>query len=223
MSFNDVLKKSFVQTTADNLSRGGVFLALFIACLIAIYIFCVYRVITKKSFYNRNFNISLVALAIITTAIILSIQSSVVISLGMVGALSIVRFRTAIKEPMDLVFLFWSISIGIICGAGLFEIALIMSLILTMAIFILDRLPIAKVPVMLIVDSTNIDSEEEIKEIVEQYSSYVKIKARNMSQERLNMVIEVKIKEEADCIRDINALDGVYGVSLIAQDGEATF
>ncbi len=224
MGFNDVLKKSFVETTADNMSRGGIILALMVACLIAIYIFCVYRVITRKAFYNRNFNISLVALAIITTAIILSIQTSVVISLGMVGALSIVRFRTAIKEPMDLVFLFWSISVGIICGAGLFELAIATSLILTLVIIGLDKLPMAKVPMMLIIDSEDIDAEEEIIDIVEKYSTYQKVKSRNVNADNLNMVIEVRIKEDAaDCVREIHALEGMRNVSLISQDGEATF
>lgn len=223
MGFDDVLKKSFVQSTTENISRGGVLLALVVACLIALYVFCVYRMITRKAFYNKNFNISLVALAIITTAIILSIQSSVVISLGMVGALSIVRFRTAIKEPMDLVFLFWSISVGIICGAGLFEIAIAASLFLTVVIIGLNRLPVARVPMMLVVDSGNIEGEEEIMEILEKYSSHIKVKARNMNPESLNMVIEVRVKEEAGCIREINALEGMNHVSLVSQDGEVTF
>lgn len=223
MGFNDVLKKSFVQSTADNMSTGGIILALMIACLIAVYIFCVYRVITRKAFYNRNFNISLVALSIITTAIILSIQSSVVISLGMVGALSIVRFRTAIKEPMDLVFLFWSISVGIICGAGLYILAIAASILLTIVIIGLDKLPIAKVPMMLIIDSEDIDVEEEIIDIIDKYSSYCKVKSRNMNADNLNMVIEVRIKDEADCVKEIHELEGMRNVSLISQDGEATF
>lgn len=223
MGFNDVLKKSFVQTTTENLSMGGVILALIVACLLAIYIFCVYRAMTRKTFYNRNFNISLVGLALITTAIILSIQSSVVISLGMVGALSIVRFRTAIKEPMDLVFLFWSISVGIICGAGLFEIAIMVSVLLTIVILLLEKLPVSKVPMILVLDSSDIDSEETIMEVIEKYSSHIKVKSRSMNTDSLNMVIEVRIKEEAECIREINALSGMNHVSIVSQDGEVTF
>ncbi|TCL58420.1 uncharacterized protein DUF4956 [Kineothrix alysoides] len=223
MGFNDVLKKSFIQVTADSMNRGDVLLSIGVACLIAVYIFTIYRVMTRNSFYNKNFNISLVALAIITTAIILSIQSSVVISLGMVGALSIVRFRTAIKEPMDLVFLFWSISIGIICGAGLFEIAIATSLFLTAIILFLDKIPMAKTSMMLVVDSDNIEAEDDIMEVVRKYSPNVRVKSRNMSAEFLNMVVEVRIKEEAQCIREVNALKGINNVSLISQDGEVTF
>ena len=104
-------------------------------------------------FYSKNFNISLAVMSLITAAIILAMQSNLVISLGMVGALSIVRFRTAIKDPMDLAFLFWSISIGIICGAGLYEIALVTSVGVTVFILVLDMLPVGKAPICLLYTS----------------------------------------------------------------------
>ena len=222
MGFSDVLKKSFVQAATESMSRGDAIAALAAACVIAVYIFFIYRIMTRKTFYNKNFNISLVALALITTAIILSIQSSVVISLGMVGALSIVRFRTAVKEPMDLVFLFWSISVGIICGAGLFEIAIFASLLITAAIMALDRFPSTKAPMLLVVDSADLDSEKQIMETLE-YSSHSKVKARNMDAEKLNMVIEVRVKEGAECIREISRISGVKNVSMVSQEGEVTF
>lgn len=223
MDFRGILKESFIQTTIGNINRGDVILALIAACLISVYIFFIYRFITKGKFYNKNFNISLVALALITTAIILSIQSSMVISLGMVGALSIVRFRTAVKEPMDLVFLFWSISVGIICGAGLFEIAILASLLITAAITALHYLPMAKTSMILIVDSLNLDGEEEIMDIVEKYSPHSKVKSRGMEEKNLNLVIEVKIENRAECIREINRLEGVRYVSMVSQEGEVTF
>ncbi len=145
------------------------------------------------------------------------------ISLGMVGALSIVRFRTAVKEPMDLVFLFWSISVGIICGAGLFEIAIFASLLITAAIMALDRFPSTKAPMLLVVDSADLDSEKQIMETLEEYSSHSKVKARNMDAEKLNMVIEVRVKEGAECIREISRISGVKNVSMVSQEGEVTF
>ena len=115
----DLIMKSFLEGYATSeLNVGTMFFCMGIAAAIGLYIFLIYKLVNKNSFYNRNFNISLIALTVITAAIILTIQSNIVVSLGMVGALSIVRFRTAIKYPMDLVFLFWSISVGIICGAG---------------------------------------------------------------------------------------------------------
>ena len=119
MSFKDIFKKSFLEGFATAELTGRVILAaLGIAAVLALYIFFfVYRIMTRKTFYSRNFGIALVGVALITAALILTMQSSVVISLGMVGALSIVRFRTAIKDPLDLMFLFWSISVGIIYAA----------------------------------------------------------------------------------------------------------
>ena len=118
MKFAEVLKKSFLEGYgAVSIDFATIVTCMAITVLVAAYIFMVYRMLNRKAFYNRNFNLSLIALAVITAAVILTIQSNIVISLGMVGALSIVRFRTAVKDPMDLVFLFWSISAGIICGA----------------------------------------------------------------------------------------------------------
>ena len=142
MNFKSIFKNSFLEAFAQNeVSAGEVTVILLSTCVIALYIFLVYRMITRKTFYSKNFNISLAALSLITAIVILTVQSNIVLSLGMVGALSIVRFRTAIKDPMDLVFLFWAISVGIACGAGMLEIAVIGSLVLTALIFVLDRLP----------------------------------------------------------------------------------
>ncbi len=122
-SIRDIIKKSFLEGySANDINIKTVVIALLITAVIAFYIFMLYRVMCRKTFYSKTFNMSLVGVALITTAIIITIQSSIVVSLGMVGALSIVRFRTAVKEPMDLMFLFWSISTGIMCGAGLAEL-----------------------------------------------------------------------------------------------------
>ena len=108
MSFQDVFRKSFLEGYASlDIQIGEILLCMVCTLLLSIYIFHVYKMLNKNSFYNKNFNLSLIALALITAAVILTIQSNIVVSLGMVGALSIVRFRTAIKEPLDIAFLFW--------------------------------------------------------------------------------------------------------------------
>lgn len=142
MNFSDVIKKSVLEgfSYAD-LSTAKIITTLLITFLIAVYIFFVYKKITKSAFYFKNFNVSMAIISVVTAGIILAMQSSIVISLGMVGALSIVRFRTAIKDPMDLLFLFWSIGTGIICGAGLYKIAIILAVLVTVGILILDMLP----------------------------------------------------------------------------------
>ena len=196
---------------------------LFVTALLALYIFAIYRLVTRKVFYSKNFNIALAALSLITAAIILAMQSNLVISLGMVGALSIVRFRTAIKDPMDLVFLFWSISIGIICGAGLYEVALVTSVAVTVFILVLDMIPVSRAPMMLVVNSSKMDDEQTVLDVVRKYAKSYKVKSRNLSKGRLDMVVELRVKDESGLVSEVAALDGMIGASLIAHDGEVTF
>jgi uncharacterized membrane protein YhiD involved in acid resistance len=163
-------------------------------------------------------------MSLITTAIILTIQSSVVVSLGMVGALSIVRFRTAIKEPMDLVFLYWAISVGIICGAGLSEIAIILSIVVTLAVLILSRIPLGNAPMILVVNAVNDkETNKAIRQIVRKYSRFYSEKSRNISGGQLNLVIELAVKSDDGLTGDLSSLKGVHSVSLLSHDGEVTF
>ncbi len=224
MSTKDILKNSFLESiAAADVTPQEIFLVMFITTVLALYIFCIYRVLTRKTFYNKSFNITLAALALITAGVILTIQSSIVVSLGMVGALSIVRFRTAVKDPMDLAFLFWAISIGIICGARLYVIAVIVSIFLTILFFVLDKLPVAKAPKILVVDADGMDAEDKILEVVERLAGYYRVKSRSLSAEQLDMVVELRVKEEKELVKGINGLEGVRAVSLLAHDGEVTF
>ncbi len=145
------------------------------------------------------------------------------ISLGMVGALSIVRFRTAIKDPMDLVFLFWSISVGIICGAGLFEVALLTCLVVTVLVLILENIPSSRAPMMLVVNLSDTQSEAEVLQVVKKFSRFHKVKSRNISGGSMDMVVEVRVKEESAFVKEVSGLDRVQAVSLISHDGEVTF
>ena len=224
MSFKDVFKKSFLEGYAGNeITTLTVIVALAIACALALYIFLVYRIMTRKTFYSKNFNISLAGVTVITTAIILTMQSSIVLSLGMVGALSIVRFRTAIKDPMDLMFLFWSISVGIICGAGLSQIAIILSLVVTGGIFVLNYLPVAKAPMLLVVNAEKVDIMEEVQSVVNEFSKHSKVKSRNMTARSLDMVIELRTSQGDDLIKKVMGIEGVVSASLLSHDGETTF
>ena len=177
----------------------------------------------KKIFYSKSFNIALAVIAVVTAAIILAVQSSIVISLGMVGALSIVRFRTAVKEPMDLCFLFWSIAVGICCGARVMEVAFILSALLTILVVILNMLPVGRAPMILVMNLKDIKEESEVIERVKKYARYYKIKSRNISMMKCNMVIELRVKDGHDMVRDIASLDAIDSVSLISHDGEVTF
>lgn len=224
MTFSEIFKKSFLHGFAStDITIYTSAVAMLITSVLALYIFVVYRVLTRKTFYSKNFNISLAAIALITAGIILTIQSSIVVSLGMVGALSIVRFRTAIKDPMDLVFLFWAIAIGIICGVGLAEIAIMMSLILTVGIFVLNGLPVARAPWILVVNTTNLYGEGEIMEVVHTYVKHAVVKSRNTTKTSLDLIIELRTDAGGELVSQITELESVVSASLIAHDGEVTF
>ena len=224
MGFKDVFKKSFLEGfNGMDITTAKIAATLFVTALLALYIFAIYRLVTRKVFYSKNFNIALAAMSLITAAIILAMQSNLVISLGMVGALSIVRFRTAIKDPMDLVFLFWSISIGIICGAGLYEVALVTSVAVTVFILVLDMIPVSRAPMMLVVNSSKMEDEQTVLDVVGKYAKSYKVKSRNLSKGRLDMVVELRVKDESGLVSEVAALDGMIGASLIAHDGEVTF
>ena len=224
MSVSDVFKKSFLEGFSSyDIGTTAAVAVMLTASLFALYIFLVYRLLTRKTFYSKTFNISLAGITLITAAVILTIQSSIVVSLGMVGALSIVRFRTAIKDPMDLMFLFWSITVGIICGVGLAKIALILSIALTVGILILDRLPVAKAPQILVVRSSDRDSEASIMEIVNRHSRSSTVKSRNMTEVSLEMIVELRTDAGSELLRELLALEPVSSASLLKHDGEVTF
>ena len=224
MSTNDILKKSFLNSiSSSDITVQDVIVVMILTAVLAVYIFFIYRVLTRKTFYNKAFNISLAAMAMITAAIILTIQSSIVVSLGMVGALSIVRFRTAIKDPMDLVFLFWAISIGIICGARLYAIAIVASLFVTAMLMLLDLIPVAKVPKLLVINADGLDTENAVMAVVKKYSSYSRVKSRNLTDKQLDLVIELRVKEEQQMLGQLSGIEQIRSVTLLEHDGEVTF
>ena len=223
MSFKDIFKKSFLSQFNSDLSTTSIVMALLITAIIAIYIFAVYRVVCRKAFYSRSFAISLPVIAMITASVIIAVQSSIVISLGMVGALSIVRFRTAVKDPMDLAFLFWSISVGIICGATLYEVAIEASILITLVMLGLHYVPNAKPALILLVNGTNADVQEAVKRVLEENTSWYRIKSRNVSASGMDMIVELKTKQEDTLAQKILAIPGVENATLMTHDGEVTY
>ncbi|MBO5485185.1 MAG: DUF4956 domain-containing protein [Lachnospiraceae bacterium] len=220
MSFNDAIKKSVLEgfSYAD-LSTTKIMTTLIITFAIALYIFFVYKMVTKSAFYFKSFNISMAIISVVTAGIILAMQSSIVISLGMVGALSIVRFRTAIKDPMDLLFLFWSIGTGIICGAGLYKIAIILAVLVTIGILILDMLPVRISPYLLIINADSKEIEDSVLELVKSKGAY-KMKSKNITAKGMDMILEVKTKNDKELIDQLSELKGITSVSLLAHNGE---
>lgn len=219
---NAVKRTLFDGYTSMELQTTDIAICLILTTVIAVYIYFIYKQINKNSFYNKNFNMSLVALAIVTAAVILTIQSSIVVSLGMVGALSIVRFRTAIKDPMDLVFLFWSITVGIICGAGHSIIAIIASAIITVVVFSFANSNGGKPHMVLLVNSDTYEAENDIMKIIQKYCQSYRVKARNLTKNHLDMAIEVKVSEQGELLKALLEMEHVYSASLVDHDGDVT-
>ena len=221
MGLIDLLKKAFMEGYAtSSITIGTVLMCIGCTMLIAIYIYFIYKMVNRNSFYNKGFNISLVIIAVITAAIILTIQSNIVVSLGMVGALSIVRFRTAIKDPMDLAFLFWSISAGIICGAGFAGIAVVASLFVTLLIILFSASFKAASTLVLVVNADSHERENEIMKVVGEFCKYSRTRARNVSKSDMNIAIEVKTGKPSELIAKLMEKDYVSDASLVENDSE---
>lgn len=223
MSIKDILQKSFMEGYASmNLQVSDMIVCILCTAVIATYIFFVYKGINKNSFYNKNFNMSLIALAVITAAIILTIQSNIIVSLGMVGALSIVRFRTAVKDPLDLVFLFWAISVGIICGAGYALIAVMASIVVSLVVILQTGAKAMKGASILVINAKSYESEAEIMQVVDEYAEYSRVKARNVTHTDINMAVEIKCSEEKELIAGLMGIEGVLSASIVDHEGEVT-
>lgn len=221
MTFKDVLRESLMN--GIKVSEMGLYeslMILFFSFLIGCYLFVVYRLFVRKTLYNINFNIALVGMTVVTTAIMLTIQSNLILSLGMVGALSIVRYRTAVKDPMDLFFLFWAIAGGIMCGANQMAFAMAVTMLLTIAVFTLGQLPMVKAPYILVINGSRAGLESAVKEVLNAYSKNYKIKSRSIKNDVESMIIELKVKDESGLIDAVNGIEQVTKVSLLTYEGD---
>ena len=223
MSTKDVIKKSIIESFSVETSEVEFWMLMAGTLLVGIYIFFIYRFISRDGFYSRDFNRTLVLLALVTAAIVYAMQSNLVISLGMVGALSIVRFRNAVKEPMDLVFLFWAISIGIICGAGLYDVSVKLSLVITVALFVLNYVPSPKSAMVLVVNGREVETLAKVLEVVGQQAKRYKVKSRNITTHGADMIVEFRGAQEEKLLKDIFSCEGVTNVAILDHMGERRF
>ncbi len=222
MEIGKIFRSAFLQGFAGrDIGTKEIFISLLITAALSVYIFFLYRQVTRKTFYSKSFNISLALVSLITCGIILTIQSSLVVSLGMVGALSIVRFRTAVKEPMDLGFMFWSISIGIMCGAGMTEIAIFTSLMATILIIVLELIPVKKSPVLLLInmESKN-ETEEKIETALKEHTAFHKTRSRNVTNGYCDLVYEIRTSDEKSLSDTVSQIPGVQSSTVLTHDGE---
>lgn len=221
MRIADVIKKSVLQGfTSGDMSSTEIMVTLGITFIIGLYIFFVYKMVSRTALYDKSFHISMTLISVITAGIIVAMQSSIVISLGMVGALSIVRFRTAIKNPMDLLFLFWSIGTGIVCGAGMFEIAILVALITTVGMMVLEYMPGNRKIYLLIVNGNTQLQEDDILNIAKPFAKKCKVKTRNIKKNGCDYIFEVDTKQEKELVEALRKLENIEQLSLLHHEGE---
>jgi len=218
-TFTDILKNSFLEETAD-FSIAAASVSLLSALFIGLFIFFIYKKTYAGVMYSKPFNTSLVLLSVLTTFVILAVTSNVVLSLGMVGALSIVRFRTAIKEPLDLVFLFWSISVGIILGAGLYSLAFLGSVFITVILLVLTGKVDSSAPYILMLQLENENAELQATEIIKNRFGKIIVKSKSITDGQPELIYEVKVKNnETSFINELSAIEGVQNATLVSYNG----
>lgn len=220
MNFKDLIKQSVLDNFVTDMSLEKIILTLGITLILGVYIFMVYRFAVNNEFYSKDFNRTLALLAVVTAGVVLAIQSNLIISLGMVGALSIVRFRTAVKSPLDLFFLFWSISVGIICGAGLYLIAAVSCIVLTAGLFLLGLIESPVALGLLILQCTSLDTAASAIETVKSFSRFARIKSKSVGTGSVEVVMEIKTKREAELERILLEAEGVEKFSILNFDRE---
>lgn len=214
INFTDIIKNSVLNAnTFGNISIIGVIIGLIMAYVVGMLIFLVYRKAYRGVVYSFTFNYALVLMTMITALIIMTISSNIVLSLGMVGALSIVRFRTAIKDPMDIVYMFWAISAGIATGAGIYPIAIIGSIMISLAILSMDWFKSKQQAYILVINHSE-EAHEGIKAILNRFDYQIKSKAIKNGQ--IELTIEMKLPtENTTFVSDISALAGVRDAILV--------
>ena len=218
-TFDEIFKSKFLENLTA-VSITDVVLALLAAFILGLFIYMIYKKTFTGVIYSEPFNVSLLLLTMLTTFIILAVTSNVVLSLGMVGALSIVRFRTAIKDPLDLVFLFWAIGGGIVLGAGLFPLAIIGSILIGLVLIFKGRGSNHQ-PYMIICNLDKVDAEEKVWAVLNEQAAKLKLKSKTHSANHLELIFELQLKDtNALFISDISKIPGVTNIQLVSYNGD---
>ena len=220
MSTKDLIKQSIIENFTTDISKMTILIIMLVAIIMGIYIFIVYRLAVNNEFYSKDFNRTVALIVVVTAAVVLALQSNSVISLGMVGALSIVRFRTAVKNPLDLLFLFWSISTGIICGTGLFLIALVLCVVMTGGLFILGKIESPLRLGLIVVNIQNIDDMYRVKETIEKFTNFSREKSKTIGKNHIELIMEYKTKQEQELVKTLSEMTFISSFSLINYDRE---
>lgn len=220
MTFNDIFKSNFLDQVAGY-SFPDMVISLALAFAIGLFIFEIYRKTYRGVMYSRSFGITLLALAMITDLAIMTVTSNVVLSLGMVGALSIVRFRTAIKEPLDIAFLFWSIVVGIMLGAGMLPLAVFGSIILGITLLLFSNHSTSETPYILVIQCEEEAAEQDATAMVEKKVARHIVKSKTVTKGGIEVTMEVRLPDSAtQFVNDLSNIPGVTAATLVSYNGE---
>lgn len=220
MNFNDIFKSSFLENVTS-VSILDMVIALAMAFCIGLFIFMVYKKTYTGVMYSAGFGVTLLAMTMITTLVILAVTSNVVLSLGMVGALSIVRFRTAIKEPLDIAFLFWSIAAGIVLAAGMIPLAIFGSVVIGIILLIFVNKKSVTHPYILVLQCDGHDSEKKAKEFVEKQAERVVVKSKSAQKGMVELNLEIRLKDDnTDFVNALSDMQGISSAVLVSYNGD---
>ena len=219
---HDVIENISVAYANASVNTSLILSVLLMVTLISLYEFFVYKLVSHRSFYNKAFNISAAILPYFISTIILCLQSNMVITLGTIGALAIIRYRTAVKDPVDMIYLLWSVHTGIVCGCQLYEIGILTSLIVTVLLIVMDRLNIGNHPYVLVLHSED-DAEAQISPILKENTKSFKIKNRNYSENGIDYAIEFTAKDVSPLIENLRRAEQVKRFSIVQYDADNIF
>ena len=220
MNFSDIFKSSFLENIAS-VSILDMLVALALSFGLGMFIFLVYKKTYTGVMYSSSFGVTLVALSMITTTVILAVTSNVVLSLGMVGALSIVRFRTAIKEPLDIAFLFWSIAVGIVLAAGMIPLAIIGSVVIGVILILFVNKKSHCNPYIIMVSCNDHSTEQKVMEYLEKATGRCVVKSKNAQKGMIELNMEIRLKnDDTDFVNALSDMDGVNSAVLVSYNGE---
>lgn len=203
----------------DSVSTTTILAVITMVLILAIYEFIIYRFVSHRSFYNKSFNIAISAIPFFISMIILCLQLNIVITLGTIGALAIIRFRTAIKDPVDMLYLLWSVFIGIVCGCQLYEVGVITSVTVTILLLVLDNLKFARNPYVIIAHSEK-DAEVDLTKIFNNNKAKFKFKSRNYTQKGYDYAIETTLKNIENVKEELSKNKKISKYSIIEYDAD---
>lgn len=220
MTFSDIFKSNFLANVTS-VTPLDMFLALALSFCIGLYIFLIYKKTYAGVMYSSSFGVTLIAMTMISTFVILAVTSNVVLSLGMVGALSIVRFRTAIKEPLDIAFLFWAIAAGIVLAAGMIPLAVIGSVIIGLILLLFVNRKGHVNPYIVVLQCENQTGEKAATDFLKAHSARMNIKSKSVQKRAIELNYEIRLKDEnTDFMNELADLNGVSNAVLVSYNGD---